>query len=661
MLELIYRHISLQALIWAVVFLPLLGAAFNGAISVLTAGKERALYKQWTAFIGCLAPILSFLAVLTLFFTLIGFEAGTPSAITGPLFKWIVSSDFMIDVGLKVDQLSLVMALMVSGVGALIHIYSAGYMWNDEGFARYFAELNLFLFFMLLLVLADNLVLMFVGWEGVGLCSYLLIGYWFDDPAKAKAGTKAFIINRIGDVCFLGAIFLIFGVMKASGADSAVDIFNFETMGRYSGYFLPISTAISLLLFSGAVAKSAQIPLHVWLPDAMAGPTPVSALIHAATMVTAGVYMIVRLNFIFVLSPFALSVIAIVGTATAIYGALLALTENNIKRILAYSTISQLGYMFLAIGIGAFSAAAFHMIIHSFFKALLFLCAGSVIFALGGEEDIRKMGGLKDRMPVTAWTFMIAAIALAGIFPASGFFSKDAILWQAYERGHTLIWVIGFLGAGLSSFYIFRLAGSVFFGEPNSEVEVYKKVSESPISMVVPMMLLATLSALGGLVGVSEIFGGSNHLGLWIGDLIQDEISRAPGNTSQGAHLILTVITMLWSAHFSILGWLIYAQKRDWPDRISRKFSPVYKVLVNKFYVNEIYDLVIIRPVIWFSRNILWKVFDKTLIDGVAVEGSSRVIGVIGLLASAAQSGLLQHYLLYFLIGAVVVVACLAL
>jgi NADH-quinone oxidoreductase subunit L len=605
--------------------------------------------------------MLAFVCALVIFVTLTRFENTEPTFITGPLIHWAATPSLAIDVGLKIDQLSLVMALMISGVGSLIHLYSVGYMGHDEGYARYFAELNLFLFFMLLLVLADNLVLMFVGWEGVGLCSYLLIGFWFEDPAKARAGTKAFIVNRIGDAFFLAGLFLIYAVMASANAPIGSGYFNFDSMSRYNAYFVPTATAISLLLFGGAIGKSAQIPLYVWLPDAMAGPTPVSALIHAATMVTAGVYMVVRLNFIYALSPIALHIVAIVGAVTALYAATMGLTQTDIKKVLAYSTISQLGYMFLAAGVGAFSGAIFHLITHAFFKALLFLGAGSVIHAMAGEQDIRNFGGLRYRMPVTCWTFVIAATAIAGIAPASGFFSKDAILWQAYERGDFILWLIGFIAAGLTSFYIFRVVGATFFGETNVPLEKFKRVHESSYSMVVPMMILAFLSLFGGLMGVPQVLGGVNHIGTWLSKLIAYEIGHGPAEETSASEMVLMVITLLWSLHFAILGWVIYAQRRDWPVHVAKKFGFVYQLVINKYYIDELYALVIVRPLNWISAKILWQTVDDTFIDGLAVHGTARGVGFWASVMSLAQTGMLQQYLLYFLIGAVVVVGYLAL
>lgn len=659
MLDTLYQYISIQTLAWLIVALPLIGAAANGLIAVATAKREIGSYRPLVSFIGVFLPMTAFASALAIFTTMMRFEGADPSFITGPLIQWIATPGLAIEVGLKIDQLSIVMALMVSGVGSLIHLYSVGYMGHDEGYARYFAQLNLFLFFMLVLVLADNLILMFVGWEGVGLCSYLLIGFWFEDIAKARAGTKAFIVNRIGDAFFLAGLFLIYAVMASANAPVSSGYFNFEMMSRYNAYFVPMATAISLLLFGGAVGKSAQIPLYVWLPDAMAGPTPVSALIHAATMVTAGVYMVVRLNFIFALSPVALHVVATIGAATALYAATMGLTQTDIKKILAYSTISQLGYMFLAAGVGAFSAAIFHLVTHAFFKALLFLCAGSVIHAMAGEQDIRNMGGLRYRMPVTCWTFVLAAAAIAGIAPASGFFSKDAILWQAYERGDFVLWAIGFVAAGLTSFYIFRAVGATFFGETNASLEKFKRAHESPYSMIVPMMILAVLSVFGGLIGVPKILGGADRIGEWLSRLIAYEMGHAP---EEGAsEIVIMVITLLWSLHFAVLGWVIYAQKREWPDAVAQRFGFVYRLVANKYYVDEIYDFLIIRPLNWISTKILWQTVDDIFIDGLAVHGTARTVGLWANVVSLAQTGVLQQYLLYFLIGAVVVVGYLAL
>lgn len=661
MLETLYQYIHIQTLGWLIVFLPLAGAAINGVISLSTASIQTDRARPWVSFFGSMLPLISFVCALLIFVTLIGIEKAEPSFVTGSLFSWAAAKGLIVDVALKFDQLSSIMALVVTGVGSLIHIYSVGYMANDHGYARYFSLLNLFLFFMLLLVLADNLVIIYVGWEGVGLCSYLLIGFWFDDEAKAKAGTKAFIINRIGDVGFLIGIFLVFGVMAAAGASHDTSYFNVDHMQRYAGWFLPVATFVSMAFFIGTTAKSAQIPLYVWLPDAMAGPTPVSALIHAATMVAAGIYLIARLNFIFILSPITLQTIAIVGSVTALIAAIIGIVQTDIKKILAYSTISQLGLMFLASGIGAFSFSVFHLTTHACFKALLFLCAGSVIKAMHGEQDIRMFGGLKERMPITAWSFVIAAAAISGIFPTSGFVSKDAILWQTFERGHYVLWSMAFVTVGLTAFYIFRAVGMVFFGDVNAKLDDYRKISEPSLTMVVPIMLLTVLTLFGGLANWPEALGGSQRLTSWLDGVMAFEKSHAPGAESRGTEIIFMAITLLWAVHFSIVGWVIYAQKRNLPEKVALRFKRFHKLILNKFYVDEIYDLLFVRPIRWFAKRILWQELDKTYIDGLLVNGSARTVGFWSSLVSAIQTGNIQNYIIYFLIGATILVGIVTL
>lgn len=659
MLQLLYRIIALQDLIWLIVALPLMGAAINGMVALATARGDTARFKPLVSFVGCLCPLLSLAAAVVLFFTLTGFEAGPPAVITGPLFRWIAGAGLVVEVGLKVDQLSLIMVLVVAGVGSLIHFSSIGSLAHDAGYARYFSKTNLLLFFMLLLVLADNLLLLFIGWEGVALCSSLLIGYWFEDGAKARAGLKAFLFNRVGDAGFLAALFLIYGVMSAAGAAPEAGYFNFETMQRYGGYFIPVATILSLLLFAGVAGKSAQLPLHVWLPDAVDCPMPAAALMQSATMVAAGVYLVARLNFIFILSPTALQTIATFGAATALIAASMGLVVTDLRKILAYSTISQLGVMFVAIGVGAFAVAILHLVAHAFFKALLILCAGSVIQALGGEGDVRRMGGLGRRMPLTAWTFVIAAAALAGIPPTIGFFSINAILWQAYERGQVALWAMGFIGVGLMAFSIFRAAGLVFFGETNVPLERLKRVTEAPVSMALPMMMLATLTVVGGILGVPAILHGGSRLVSWLGTLVSYEIGHAPAEGSS-IEIILMVVTLLWSAHFSVLGWLIYAQKREWPRRVARRVAPLHAVVANLYFVDQLYRWLILRPLVWVSRCLLWQTVDRVFIDGLVVQGTARVVGFAALVVGATQTGALQRYLLYFLVGAAAVIGFFA-
>jgi len=412
---------------------------------------------------------------------------------------------------------------------------------------------------------------------------------------------------------------------------------------------------ICLFLFLGACGKSAQIPLYVWLPDAMAGPTPVSALIHAATMVTAGVYMVCRLSFLYTLAPFAMDVVAVVGGVTAIFAATIGLVQNDIKKVLAYSTVSQLGYMFLAAGVGAFSAAIFHLMTHAFFKALLFLGSGSVIHAMGGEQDIRRYGGLVKKMPVTAWTFVVGSAAIAGIFPLAGFFSKDAILWHAFHSGHWGLWLMGFAGAGMTAFYMFRLVGMTFFGENQSDPEVLRHAHESPPSMIFVLMILAILSGVGGWIGIPEAMGGS--------DIFHHFLSKAlatpVGELAEGSHtseLILAVASFLWALNFVVVGWVIYTQNRDWPGRIAAKAKGLYTLLLNKYYVDEIYDRLIVGPLRIFSESFLWKIFDATFIDGLLVHGTGRMVGLWNRAVTVVQNGVVQQYLLFFVIGVILIV-----
>jgi len=658
MLESLYKVVSPQTLAWLIVAFPLAGAVINGLYAIVASRFGQPTSKSFTSITACGLPILSFIITILLFVTLTGFP-GEPSMVTGPLFEWVVTGNLRIEVGLKFDQLSLIMCLVVTGVGSLIHIYSTGYMEHDKGYTKYFAFLNLFLTFMLLLILGDNLLLMFVGWEGVGLCSYLLIGFWFEDPAKAYAGKKAFIVNRIGDAGFLLGMFLIYVTVAANAplsGEASNNYFNFEVIRQSSVYLIPVATPICLLLFVGAIGKSAQIPLYVWLPDAMAGPTPVSALIHAATMVTAGIYMIARLNFLYVLAPVAMETVAWVGAITALFAATIALLQTDIKKILAYSTVSQLGYMFMALGVGAFSAAIFHLVTHAFFKALLFLGAGSVIHGMGGEQDIRKFGGLKEKMPITCWTFVIASAAIAGIFPFAGFFSKDAILWHTFHGGHTALWVIGFLGAGLTAFYMFRLVGMTFFGEPEMGNERWMKAHESPPSMAGVLLVLAALSIMGGWIGIPAAIGGGDHFHHFLEGLFGTAVFHEGIQGSHGTEILLMVLSLLWVVHFSVLGWVIYAQRKDWPDKMADRFHLVYKLIFNKYWIDELYNFLIIRPINRFSEKFLWKMFDAGLIDRLGVHGTGRMVLFWNRCVTSIQTGVVQQYLFFFVVGVVLVI-----
>ncbi|PYU15820.1 MAG: NADH-quinone oxidoreductase subunit L [Acidobacteria bacterium] len=544
------------------------------------------------------------------------------------LFEWVPAGltqtssgklvNFVAEWGLLLDPLSAVMILVVTGVGFLIHFYSIGYMAHEGGYYRFFGYMNLFMFSMLTLVLANNMLLMFVGWEGVGLCSYLLIGFYFLRKSAADAGKKAFIVNRVGDAGFLLGIFLTVGTL------GTIKFTQFAP-ALASGHFAvgaPVITAIALLLFVGATGKSAQIPLYVWLPDAMEGPTPVSALIHAATMVTAGVYMVTRHNAIYQLAPLALDVVAVIGALTAIYAASMGLLQNDIKRILAYSTISQLGYMFLACGVGAFAAGIFHLTTHAFFKALLFLGSGSVIHALSGEQDIRKMGALWEKIPTTAKTFLIATLAIAGIPPFAGFFSKDEILGKTFEHSPAL-WGIGFLTAGMTAFYMFRLVNMTFFGASRVPHDVEHHIHESPRTMTVPLMILAALSVVGGWIGWPASLGGSNRFEHFLDPVIARhgaehvEAAAVHGGAIEYALMLASVLIALagiWLAR------LFYIQRTDLPGKLASSFSGLYQLVYRKYYMDEVYDALFVNRAKDLGTTLA--LFDAKVIDALGVDGT---------------------------------------
>jgi NADH-quinone oxidoreductase subunit L len=560
------------------------------------------------------------------------------------LFEWLTPGPmqitgghlvrFVADWGYLLDPLSCVMILVVTGVGFLIHVYSIGYMGHEGGYCRFFGYMNLFMFSMLTLVLANNMLLMFVGWEGVGLCSYLLIGFYFLRKSATDAGNKAFIVNRIGDAGFilgilltamtLGTIrFTSVGLPDAADHPGLFQALNGAVAAHALAYGAPVLTAIALLLFVGAVGKSAQIPLYVWLPDAMEGPTPVSALIHAATMVTAGVYMVVRMNAIYQLAPFALDVVAVIGAITAVFAATMALVQNDIKKVLAYSTISQLGYMFLALGVGAFAAGIFHLMTHAFFKALLFLGAGSVIHAMSGEQDIRKMGGLWEKIPNTARTFAVATLAIAGIFPFAGFFSKDEILGRAFDR-FFLLWIIGFITAGLTAFYMSRLFFLTFSGRCRAGEHIEKHIHESPRAMTVPLTILAGLSIIGGWIGWPAALGGENRFERFLEPILAGVLPETGAVRIAHHALAKEISLMLASLSIAAAGiWLAYQFYR------ARKFSPevvvakaprLYQLLFHKYYVDEIYDAAVVDRVKDLGTGL--GVFDAKVIDGVGVDGT---------------------------------------
>ena len=576
-----------------------------------------------------------------------------------PFAQWIQISGFHVEFAFFLDHLSLIMLLVVTGVGFLIHIYSVGYMWDDPSFYRFFTYLNLFMFFMLTLVLANNYLQMFIGWEGVGLASYLLIGFWFTKDSAASAGKKAFIVNRIGDFGFLIALFLIiqhFGSLNFTQVFDAAGRLPTETAGAGT------MTAVGLLLMVGAAGKSAQIPLYVWLPDAMEGPTPVSALIHAATMVTAGVYMVSRSHVIFERAPMALTAVAIIGTLTALFAATIGITQTDIKKVLAYSTVSQLGYMFIACGVGAFSAGIFHLMTHAFFKGLLFLGAGSVIHAVGGEQDMRKMGGLRSKIPWTFWTVTVGTIAIAGIPPFAGFFSKDEILWKAYQS-NWVYWFVGLVTAFITSFYMFRMWFLTFFGEYKGDADRHDShgndhghghghggVHESPMVMLVPLMILAILSIIGGWVGIGGRF---EH---FLAPVFQTGVEAAH---EVEPHSSMEEILMLISVAVSVCGlalaWLLYVKKPQLPKQIAEGMGSLYRAVFNKYYVDEFYARLLVKPLLLGSTNILWKGVDQGVIDA-ALDGSATGANEVSDSIRHMQSGNLRSYAGWIAAGAAAVI-----
>jgi len=622
--------------LWIIPLLPLLGSAINGLLGWNWPNK-----LVHSVALG--ATGLSFLCALE---AVREFFANGQQLFRKEFFTWITAGNFRAGFDLQFDQLTVVMVLVVTGVGFLIHIYSTGYMAHEEGYFRFFSYLNLFMFFMLILVLAANYVLLFVGWEGVGLCSYLLIGFYFLRKSASDAGKKAFIVNRIGDFGFMLGMFLLFRTFHTldfTALFAQAGPLPSETMGQFG-----VLTVACILLFVGATGKSAQLPLYVWLPDAMEGPTPVSALIHAATMVTAGVYVVARSHVLFLHAPTALYIVAIIGCATAFFAATIGLVQSDIKKVLAYSTVSQLGYMFLGCGVGAFSAGIFHLMTHAFFKALLFLSAGSVIHALGGQQDMWKMGGLASKIKVTFWCMLFATIAIAGFFPFAAFFSKDAILFAAFnsETSGKALYAVGLLAAILTSFYMFRLIWLTFFGKPRYD-EHKVHVHESPLNMTVPLMVLAFLSLTGGWFALPALFGGKDYFSEFLSPVLGGEALTIPN--AHELELKLSVVAMLAAAVGLVIAWRMYAK-----DVKEGKSEGLHKLLYNKYYVDELYNAVIVAPLMWISRNLLWKVVDVGVIDGT-VNGIASGTTAIGDKVRHTQSGNTRSYAVWVLIGAVVV------
>ena len=609
----------------------------------------RRISRRTVGVIACAAIAASFLLSVQ---ALVGLLSLAPAerSVEMVFFRWIVSEGFQANAGFLLDPLSVLMMLIVSGVSFIIHVYSVGYMQDDPDFPRYFAYLNLFVFFMLVLVAAGNFLLLFVGWEGVGLCSYLLIGFWYEKKSAADAGKKAFIVNRIGDFGFLLAIFLVFTTF---GTIDFRAVFAATPVKLAAGGAL--ATLITLLLFMGATGKSAQLPLYTWLPDAMEGPTPVSALIHAATMVTAGVYMVVRCNVLFLMAPTTLLVVAIVGAATAAFAASIGLAQNDIKRVLAYSTISQLGYMFLACGVGAFGAGIFHLMTHAFFKALLFLGAGSVMHAMAGELDMRRMGGLKSALPRTYWTFLIATLALCGIFPFAGFFSKDEILWKALTGGGTVFWIIGAGTALLTAIYMFRAFFLTFHGRSRIDHDTAHHLHESPRMMTWPLIALAVLSAVGGFIGIPIIEGG-NRLEAFLAPVLNRPTAmplHGPGPHEPDLEIAMMVVSVMIAIAGIILAYRLYIRTPDLPGKLAERFRGTYRLIANKYWVDELYQALFVTPLVGLSR-LLWKVVDDLLIDGV-VNGVAASFRGASAVFRRLQTGNVQSYALYILAGIVVI------
>ncbi len=668
--------------LWWIPLLPFAGFLLNGTVG-------RRLPRAAVSAIALLFTAIPALLVAALWSTMRA--PGAPEVLTAVSRPWIAISGFSVDFAFTVDHLTLIMLGVITGVGFLIHLYSTGYMAHEDGYWRFFAYLNLFMFFMLVLVLSSSFLLLFVGWEGVGLASYLLIGFYFKKDSAANAGKKAFIVNRVGDFGFLLGMFLLiarFGTLNFTDVFTAIAQ-NPQMGSEPHGGLL---TAIALLLVLGATGKSAQIPLYIWLPDAMEGPTPVSALIHAATMVTAGIYMVARAHVLFDRSPIALAVIAIIGAATALVAACIGLVQHDIKRVLAYSTVSQLGYMFLACGVAAYSAAIFHLLTHAFFKALLFLAAGSVIHALSGEQDMRVMGGLRTRIPITFWTMTAGVFAIAGIPPLAGFFSKDEILYQTFSSPNPLgklLWLVGLLTAGLTSFYMFRLWFKTFFGperfdenhlgqtaahgtpsgtDPNEaehdsgQAAHPHGVHESPWIMTVPLAVLALLSVIGGWVGVPAALGGHNEIEHFLDPVfastaaLHGATAVNADNASRGVELGLATLSVLVALAGLGVAYLFYVRKPGTAAALARRFAPIYSIVDHKFYVDELYRAAIVTPLFVVSRLGLGGLFDGALINGFGAGAAAGTTG-LGSLVRRIQSGNIRSYAGWLALGAAAVLA----
>lgn len=619
-------------LAWLIPIFPLVGFLINALW-----GKK--LSKSASGIAGSAAVLASFVIALGIF---LGSHSESFQPVTVKLFDWISAGTLNIPFEFLIDQFALMMLLIVTGIGFLIHVYSIGYMHDDEGFQRFFSYLNLFIFFMLLLVMGNNYLIVFIGWEGVGLCSYLLIGFWYKNQAYNDAAKKAFIMNRIGDLGFLLGLFLMaktFGTLTFSEVFEASKAYSTDSS---------MMIAITVLLFIGAIGKSAQLPLYTWLPDAMAGPTPVSALIHAATMVTAGIYLIARSNPLFSAAPFTQNIILVVGLLTAIFAATIGLKQNDIKKVLAYSTVSQLGFMFIALGLGAYTTAFFHVTTHAFFKALLFLGAGSVIHAMGGEQDIRFMGGLKDKIPTTYKTFLIGTIAIAGIPPLAGFFSKDEILAFAFGRS-PIIWALGAIASMVTAFYMFRLLFLTFFGEFRGSRHQLEHLHESPASMTIPLMVLAGLSIVGGFMGVPEVLGGSHWLKEYLSPVFGISLSAEAAHLSHTTEYVLMAVAVALAVGMILYAKSLYVTKGVLPEQNEIDIKGYAKVLYHKYYIDELYDKFIVQPMSAIS-GFLYRFVEVKVVDGI-VNGLGQLAMGVAQNLRLLQTGATGFYIFIMVIS----------
>jgi NADH-quinone oxidoreductase subunit L len=642
--------------IWLAVALPLAGFLVNGALALR---RKPAVLP--VSIVGSGVLLGAFLVSLAVAVELLGAPPHEPQVVR--LWSWMPVGALQIDLAFQVDQLAVVMLLVVTGVGSLIHLFSVGYMREDPGYARYFAYLNLFVVFMLVLVLGSSLPVLFIGWEGVGLCSYLLIGFWFTEKANADAGKKAFIMNRIGDFGVLVAMFLLWRELGTLDFARIAQLAPTELVAGGT-----VVTLITLFLFLGCTGKSAQIPLYTWLPDAMAGPTPVSALIHAATMVTAGVYLVARTNVLFAMAPVSSAVVAGIGAVTAIFAATIALKQYDIKKVLAYSTVSQLGYMFVGVGSAAYAAGVFHLVTHAFFKALLFLGSGSVIHAMHhayhathsheDAQDMRNMGGLRQYMPWTFWLMTIATFAIAGVPPLSGFFSKDEILASAFARGaempvYYLFYALCVVAAFLTAFYMARLMAMTFLGDNRTGGEERRHLHEAPWIMTGPLVVLGALTVVGGVINLPAFVGGHHWLESWLEPVTAAAAAFAKVELPHGStELFLVGAAVLVGVVGLALGYRLTLARRISPAHEAAEDRGVARVLNRKYFVDELYDAAVVRPLVRLSRVVLWKGVDQGVIDGAAVNGSARLSRGLGWLGSRLQTGQVGVYVVLFLVGA---------